>query len=161
MSDKLSILDAKRADVAFIADSNAAMAWETEQKTLDRGLLVQGIEAVFENPARGFYLMAERDGRAVGCLLVTYEWSDWRNGDWWWLQSVYVEPSARRSGAFRQMYAEVERRSVDAGAAGLRLYVETDNLRAQTTYRALGMTRARYELFEIERSATAPAPVPP
>jgi len=154
MSDTLSIRDANPADVAFIADSNAAMAWETEQKTLERGLLERGIEAVFHVPTRGFYLVAERDGRAVGCLLVTYEWSDWRNGDWWWLQSVYVVADARRGGVFRAMHAEVARRAAQApGVVGLRLYVETENRRAQQTYVALGMHEAHYRLFERPRGA--------
>lgn len=149
MSDALSIRDASRADLAFLADSNAAMAWETEHKALDRSVLERGIAAVFEQPQRGFYLIAERDGVPVGCLLITHEWSDWRDGDWWWLQSVYVIHAARRGGVFRALYAEVERRArATAGVVGLRLYVETENHRAQDTYTALGMQAARYALFE-------------
>jgi GNAT superfamily N-acetyltransferase len=159
VNDLVQLRDATLDDVTFIVDANASMALETEGKMLDRALLARGTVAVFERPERGFYLVAERAGAPVACLLVTREWSDWRNGDWWWLQSVYVESSARRSGIFRRMYAEVERRSIDAGAVGLRLYVDTDNLGAQTTYGALGMARARYELFESERPATTPASV--
>ncbi|MFK2872170.1 GNAT family N-acetyltransferase [Dyella lipolytica] len=124
------------------------MAWETEQKRLDTQVLMRGVTAVFDEPRRGFYLMAERDGQAVGCLLVTFEWSDWRNGDFWWIQSVYVVPEARRGGVFRALHAEVARRASDAGAVGLRLYVETENRRAQSTYRELGMAECHYLMYE-------------
>jgi GNAT superfamily N-acetyltransferase len=154
MIDELSIRNANPSDIAFIADSNAAMAWETEQKQLERSVLEGGVGAVFDMPTRGFYLIAERDGRAVGCLLVTYEWSDWRNGDWWWLQSVYVVPDARRGGVFRAMHAEVARRADQAAnVVGLRLYVESENRRAQATYLSLGMHEAHYRLFERPRGA--------
>lgn len=148
MNDTLSIRDATVADLPFLADSNAAMALETERKTLDRSVLERGIRGVFERPARGFYLIAERDARAVGCLLVTHEWSDWRNGDWWWLQSVYVSADARRGGVFRALHAEVDRRArAAADVVGLRLYVETENRRAQQTYAALGWSETHYSLF--------------
>jgi hypothetical protein len=90
---------AERRDIAVIAEWNAAMAWETEQKRLDIHLLTRGVTAVFDDSRRGFYMIAEHDGRPAGCLLVTYEWSDWRNGDFWWIQSVYVAQEARRSAA--------------------------------------------------------------
>ena len=118
MSDAFSIRDATIADIPFLVDSNAEMALETEQKTLDRSVLEQGAAALFERRQRGFYLVAERAGDRVGCLLVTYEWSDWRNGDWWWLQSVYVTPGARRVGVFRALHAEVETRALAARDGG-------------------------------------------
>ena len=144
----LKIRLAERGDIAAIAEWNRAMAWETEQKRLDPQVLLRGVTAVLDEPRRGFYLVAELDGKAAGCLLVTYEWSDWRNGDFWWLQSVYVTPDARRSGVFRAMYAEVAQRAKQAGAVGLRLYVETENLRAQRTYRELGMEQCHYFMYE-------------
>lgn len=144
----LQIRPATRADLPALVDWNAAMARETEGKTLDRAVLARGVAAVFDEPRRGFYLVAERAGAAVGGLLVTYEWSDWRCGDFWWIQSVYVEPAARRGGVFRALYAEVERRARAAGAAGLRLYVETENRRAQATYEGLGMARCHYFMYE-------------
>ena len=151
MSDSPFIRDATGADLAFLADSNAAMALETERKTLDRAVLELGIAAIFERPQRGFYLIAERARLPVGCLLITYEWSDWRNGDWWWLQSVYVAPEARRGGVFRALHTEVERRvRLDPCAVGLRLYVERENRRAQQTYEALGMHETHYRMFERE-----------
>jgi GNAT superfamily N-acetyltransferase len=142
------IRQAERSDAAAIAEWNAAMAWETEQKRLDPAVLARGVAAVFDEPRRGFYLVAERDGRAVACLLVTYEWSDWRNGDFWWMQSVYVVPEARRGGVFRLLYADVARRAKEVGAVGLRLYVETENHRAQSTYSELGMERCHYFMYE-------------
>jgi GNAT superfamily N-acetyltransferase len=144
----LKIRHAERGDIAAIAAWNAAMAWETEQKRLDVSLLTRGVTAVFDEPRRGFYMVAERDGQAVGCLLVTYEWSDWRNGDFWWIQSVYVAPEARRGGVFRALYSDVAQRAAGAGAVGLRLYVETENHRAQNTYRDLGMQECHYLMYE-------------
>lgn len=107
MSD-LSIRAAAPADINHLVDWNLAMAMETEAKTLDRAVLAAGVSAVLAQPRRGFYLVAERDGQPVGGLLVTYEWSDWRNGDFFWIQSVYVIDSARRGGVFRALYAAVE-----------------------------------------------------
>lgn len=144
----LMIRQAERSDIAAIAEWNAAMAWETEQKRLDIQLLTRGVTAVFDEPRRGVYFVAERDGHAVGCLLITYEWSDWRNGDFWWIQSVYVAPEARRGGVFRALYSEVARRAAKAGAVGLRLYVETENERAQRTYQELGMAECHYRMYE-------------
>lgn len=144
----LSIRPATLADVPALCAWNAAMARETEGLELDAEVLECGVRGVFGQPQRGFYLVAERDGEAVGGLLVTYEWSDWRNGDYWWIQSVYVVPPARRDGVFRALYAEVERRARAAQAASLRLYVETENARAQATYERLGMRRCHYAMYE-------------
>jgi len=138
---------AQPSDVSFLVACNAAMARETEHKTLDHDVLTRGTQAVFDDPLRGFYLVAEHDGQPAGCLLITYEWSDWRNGNWWWFQSVYVTPAARRHGVFRALYAEVERRARAAGAVGLRLYVERDNERAQRTYASLGMEEEPYKML--------------
>lgn len=148
MTDPIHLRDATRADIPFLVECNAAMALETEHKTLDREVLARGVAAVFDNSSRGFYLVAEHDGAPAGCLLITYEWSDWRNGDWWWFQSVYVLPAARRAGVFRALYAEVERRArATKDVIGLRLYVERDNVRAQNTYASLGMEEEAYRMF--------------
>ena len=144
----LLIRAATAADMPALLAWNTAMAWETEHKQLDPVVLKRGIAGVFEQPRRGFYVVAERDGIAVGSLLVTYEWSDWRCGDFWWIQSVYVTPDARRGGLFRALYAEVEQRARVAGAVGLRLYVETENLHAQATYADLGMQQCHYLMYE-------------
>ncbi|HET7664193.1 MAG TPA: N-acetyltransferase [Rhodanobacteraceae bacterium] len=148
MTDAIAIRAATSADVPHLVAWNAAMAAETEDKALDHALLEKGVRGIFADDRRGFYLMAERAGAVVGSLLVTYEWSDWRNGDFWWIQSVYVAPEARRQGVFRALYTETARRARDAGAVGLRLYVELENTRAQQTYEDLGMHRCRYHMYE-------------
>jgi GNAT superfamily N-acetyltransferase len=143
------IRPAARGDLEHLVAWNAAMARETEDKVLDRAVLARGVAGVFDDPRRGFYLVAERDGEPVGSLLVTFEWSDWRNGDWWWIQSVYVAPAARRLGVFARLYRSVEERArAMPGVVGLRLYVEADNENAQRTYEKLGMTPSSYRLFE-------------
>jgi GNAT superfamily N-acetyltransferase len=149
----LTIRPALPADLAALVQWNAAMAWETEHKQLDPTVLTRGVRGVFEQPQRGFYLVAERDGEAVGSLLVTREWSDWRCGEFWWIQSVYVMPEARRGGVFRALYADVEQRATAAGAVGLRLYVETENRHAQATYEGLGMQRCHYFMYEMPLAA--------
>lgn len=149
MNAKLDVRNARRDDVPFLADCNIAMAYESEKKRLDRDVLTRGIVAVFDHPERGFYVIAECEGKAVGSLLITHEWSDWRNGGWWWIQSVYVMPDARRSGVFSAMYREIETRArASEGVIGLRLYVEKENSRAQATYAALGMEPAYYSLYQ-------------
>lgn len=149
MPNELLIRPADLDDVAFLVESNAALAFETEHKSLDRTVLTSGTQAVFADPARGFYLIAERIGARVGCLLVTREWSDWRDGDWWWIQSVYVIASARRTGVFRALHAEVARRArATPRVIGLRLYVENDNTAALATYSALDMHDAQYRLLQ-------------
>lgn len=142
------IRPATRADAAHLVAWNAALAEETEDKSLRRSTLKAGVAGVFDDPALGFYLIAEVDGKPAGGLLITYEWSDWRDGRFWWIQSVYVVPEARRRGIFRAMHAEAGRRARAAGAVGLRLYVELENTRAQQTYESLGMQRCRYHMYE-------------
>ncbi len=146
---EIRIRAAHAGDVGDIVRFNAAMALETEHRALDVNVLQAGVEAALGDARHGFYLVAESSGRVVACLLITYEWSDWRNGQWWWLQSVYVDQAFRRHGVFRALYDEVERRVRNApGAIGLRLYVERDNRRAQQTYAALGMHETEYRLYE-------------
>ena len=149
MSSIPRVRPATRADIPVLVEFNAAMAWETERKQLDLARLARGIEGPFAQPGRGRYYVAELDGAVVGSLLVTYEWSDWRDGDWWWIQSVYVAEAARRRGVFRALYAEVQRQArATPGVVGLRLYVEWENERAQETYRALGMVQCHYHMYE-------------
>jgi len=145
---QLRVREATMADINVLVEFNAAMALETENKTLDPPVLSAGVAAVIAEPKRGFYLVAEHGRDVVGCLLITYEWSDWRNGDWWWFQSVYVHPDHRRGGVFRALYDEVERLAhLRSDVVGLRLYVERDNVRAQQTYASLGMHEAAYKMF--------------
>lgn len=145
----LTIRRATPADVPVLVAFNTAIAWETEHKRLDPIVLTAGVQAVFDDPARGFYSVAERGGEVVGQMMVTYEWSDWRNGWFWWIQSVYVREDARREGVFRALYRAIEARAAaDPTVIGLRLYFETDNTRAQSTYRALGMSDTTYGMME-------------
>lgn len=144
----LRVREAGMADINVLVEFNAAMALETERKTLDPRTLSAGVAAVLAEPRRGFYLVAEAERDVVGCLMITYEWSDWRNGDWWWFQSVYVRPDYRRKGVFRVLYDEVERLAkARPDVVGVRLYVERDNQRAQQTYSSLGMREEHYRLF--------------
>jgi GNAT superfamily N-acetyltransferase len=145
----LSIRRAAVADASTIAEFNRRMAWETEHKTLDQHTLAKGVAAVLADHAKGFYLIAEFGGESVGQLLVTPEWSDWRDGWFWWVQSVYVREDARRRGVFRGLFEEVVRLAGEAGdVVGVRLYVERDNARAQRTYGSLGMAETGYRLYE-------------
>jgi len=145
--------DAEARDLDFLASGNTAMALETEHKLLDPATVRSGVQAAFHEPSRGRYFVAELDGKVVGQLMVTYEWSDWRNGVFWWIQSVYVEPAARRHGVFRALYDHVERLAMTTPAVcGLRLYVENDNLRAQRTYLGCGMVDAGYLVMETDYS---------
>jgi GNAT superfamily N-acetyltransferase len=149
MNEPISVRPATRADLADLHAFASAMAWETEGMRLDAATLQRGLEQVFERPELAEYWVAERDGIVVGTLMLTYEWSDWRNGLWWWIQSVYVRPEARRGGVFRVLYEHArERARAVPGVCGLRLYVETQNLKAQATYRDLGMRDAHYQVME-------------
>jgi GNAT superfamily N-acetyltransferase len=140
-------------DAPVIVKNNLAMAKETENKRLDRSILETGVNEVFRNRQNGFYLLAEKDDRVVGQTLITYEWSDWRNGNFWWIQSVYVDPAERKSGIFRALYQHVLRTAQERpDIIGLRLYVHRDNQRAHEVYRSLGMNPAHYNMFEVDFS---------
>jgi ribosomal protein S18 acetylase RimI-like enzyme len=147
-NNRVVVRAATIADADTIVSFNAAMAMETESKTLPPDILRAGVEAVFADSRRGFYRVAEVDGVVAGCLMITFEWSDWRNGDWWWLQSVYVKPEFRRCGVFRALYDEIERAAQSTPrVVGVRLYVEKENRRAQNTYASLGMHEADYSMY--------------
>lgn len=153
----LSISPATAADAETIVANNAAMALETEGRRLDAGVLARGVQRVLSDPARGVYYAARRGGTVVGQMLITREWSDWRDGWFWWIQSVYVSPSARGEGVYRELHAWVERLARETpGVCGLRLYVDAQNRRAQEVYRAMGMTRTDYLLFETDWSGAPP-----
>ena len=142
------------ADAATITAFNAAMALETEHKTLDPLRLRAGVEALLADPRKGVYFVAEADGAVVGQMMITLEWSDWRNGTFWWIQSVYVRPENRGQSVYRRLHEFVEAEARrDPSVCGLRLYVEQDNHRAQRTYAALGMRRTGYQVYESEFGA--------
>lgn len=135
-------------DLPNLVHGNSALAWESERKTLDDATLRLGIGNLLSDPHKGFYTVAEHDGQTVGQMLITFEYSDWRNGWYWWIQSVYVWPEFRRGGVFRQLFQHIQARAIaDPGVIGLRLYVERDNERAQKTYVALGLEEEPYLLF--------------
>lgn len=150
MSDPsaITIRKAVPGDLDALVAGNAAMALETEQLRLDPPTLRAGVHAVLAGGAPGQYWVAVHDGRVVGQLLITYEWSDWRNRPVWWIQSVHVADDARRLGVFRALYAHARREAQAAGAGGLRLYVDETNTRAQAVYAALGMNGGHYRVFE-------------
>lgn len=136
-------------DVDTLVRFNRAMAKETEGTDLSSAILGRGVRSVFDDPGKGFYLVAEADGTPVGSLLVTHEWSDWRNAYVWWIQSVYVQPERRGMGIYRRLHRHVENLARSAGnVCGLRLYVDGENSTAKSVYGKLGMARSRYELFE-------------
>ncbi len=153
--------DAKPGDAEIIAEFNARLAQETEGRSLDRTVLVAGVRALLADPAKGRYFVAEQAGLVIGQVMVTYEWSDWRNGMFWWLQSVYVVDDARGQGIFRALFEHVERLAgQESGVCGIRLYVERENERAKGAYLRLGMMNAGYEVFESVFAAPAPGAMP-
>lgn len=160
MEATLRVREAHLRDAELLAQWAIAMAWETENKRLDPATVLAGVEAGLTDPAKARYFIAMREiavagretiGEAVGTLMLTREWSDWRCGDWWWIQSVYVLETHRRQGVFAALYRHVEQLARDSErVVGLRLYVERDNERAQRTYATLGMADAGYRMFERE-----------
>ena len=156
----LRIRDALPADRDLLSRWAQAMAWETEHKRLDPATVDAGIAAALADPDKARYFVAMREAAVgghetiadpAGTLMLTREWSDWRNGTWWWIQSVYVAPDHRRAGVYTALYRHVEALArATPGVIGLRLYVEHANARAQQTYAALGMVDAGYRVFEAQ-----------
>ena len=146
---ELTIRDAGPEDAAILVAYNSAMARETEGRSLDPGCIGPGVAHVLADRSRGRYWVAASGDTIVGQIMVTYEWSDWRNGNLWWIQSVYVHPDWRRQGVFTALYRHVESlAAAEPDAIGLRLYVEENNARAQQTYAALGMLKPGYLVME-------------
>lgn len=145
----MNIRTAQISDIDSLVEFNQAMALETEGRRLDAQQLKAGVEAAFTDENKGFYLVAEEDEKILGGLMVTAEWSDWRNGWFWWIQSVYIIPEARGKKIYRKLYEEVRRTGREAGnVCGFRLYVEKDNTTAQAVYKKLGMEESEYLMFE-------------
>lgn len=150
---EIVVREAVPDDGPVIADFNSAMAVETEGGALDPDLIRPGVAALLGDSTKGRYWLAQHDGVVIGQILVTYEWSDWRNGMLWWIQSVYIAQENRRRGVFSTLYRHVESLArATPEVCGLRLYVENKNTRAQETYSALGMIRSGYHVMEIDFS---------
>lgn len=143
-----TVRPARMDDDAFLAEGNRRIAAETEELALDPETVLAGVRAALVDPHKALYFVAEVDGRPAGMLMLTHEWSDWRNGDIWWIQSVYVFPEFRRGGVFRALYRHVSLLARESGVAGIRLYVEQENHAAIRTYGSLGMERTRYAVME-------------
>lgn len=151
MTTELNIRQAGVEDCETIARFNAAMALESEGVSLDRATLRAGVDAALTDEAKAFYLLAEAGAEPVGQLMVTTEWSDWRNGWIWWIQSVYVKPEARRQGVYRRLYQRLtDLANARDDIRGMRLYVMRENWTAKRTYEALGMSHSHYDLYETE-----------
>jgi GNAT superfamily N-acetyltransferase len=147
----ITIRQATPRDAAVIARFNSLMAEETEGRSLDPQRLREGVEALLSDPLKGIYFLAESEGAILGQLMITCEWSDWRNGNFWWIQSVYVEKESRARGVFKALYHHVHRIArADKTVCGLRLYVEKQNEGAARAYEQLGMKKAHYEMYEID-----------
>ena len=145
----IEVRKAQLFDKEKIASFQEEMALETERLTLDPRQIRAGVEAVFQDKSKGMYFVAEADGEIIASLLITFEWSDWRNAWVYWIQSVFVEKSFRRKGVYRNMYAHITALAqADKNVGGIRLYVDKTNLNAQKTYIQLGMNGAHYQLFE-------------
>jgi GNAT superfamily N-acetyltransferase len=141
--------EATPSDVPTIVDFQVAMARETEELDLDRDVCTRGVQAVFDDPSRGRYFLAASETTVIASLMITYEWSDWRNGQVWWIQSVYVRPSFRGQRVYAGLYEYVQRFvNADESLRGIRLYVDRRNTSAQQVYSKLGMNGEHYQVFE-------------
>jgi ribosomal protein S18 acetylase RimI-like enzyme len=147
-SSDITIRRAQPADAQHFVNFNLAMAWETEQLRLDPAKLLPGVQGLMDKPQFGFYVVAELEGEIVGGLMITYEWGDWRNQVFWWIQSVYVRPEFRGKGVYRSLYQGVKEMARESDCCGFRLYVESSNQAAQAVYNKLGMEQSHYLMFE-------------
>lgn len=144
------IRHAQPNDAKSIAEFQVAMAMETENKTLDPENVLDAVSSVFDDGNKGFYLVADVDGVVAGSLMVTYEWSDWRNSNMWYIQSVFVQPEFRGRGLFGNLYRKVIELAKENDAMYVRLYVETENEKAQKVYESLGMKRMPYYMYDVK-----------
>ena len=143
------IRQALSQDAAELAEFNINMAHQTEGIKLKPEVIAAGVKTLIKNPQMGFYLLVELDNGIQASLMVTTEWSDWRNAMFWWIQGVYVRPAYRRQGLYRELYERVkELAEQDPSVCGFRLYVERENTVAQKAYQSLGMRETEYKLFE-------------
>jgi GNAT superfamily N-acetyltransferase len=149
MNNEILIRFARPEDASALIEFNQAMALETEGKTLVEEKIASGVSAVFHDEKKGFYVVADDNGQIIGGLMVTFEWSDWRNAWFWWIQSVYILPDYRGQRIYSRLYEFIKTAALEAGnVCGFRLYVEHDNIRAQKVYQKLGMAESHYLMYE-------------
>jgi GNAT superfamily N-acetyltransferase len=147
---EIKVRQAELSDAAVIAQFNQQLAKETEDLNLEPACIRAGVAALLSDPSKGIYFVAEVEGEVVGQLMITYEWSDWRNGNIWWLQSVYVKEQFRRAGVFRALFDFLrDLAASQTDVRGLRLYMHADNIGARQAYERMGMNLTKYEVFEL------------
>jgi ribosomal protein S18 acetylase RimI-like enzyme len=146
----MQIRIANESDALSLVNFNQAMALETEGKQLETNVLRGGVGAVFGDEKKGFYVVAEENSEIVGGLMITFEWSDWRNAWFWWIQSVYILPKARGRKIYSKLYEFVKDEAAKNGVCGIRLYVEKENENAQKVYEKLGMEESHYLMYEVK-----------
>ncbi len=151
MENKIKLRKAELRDASTLARNNVEMAKETEGKALDFQTVLLGVKAIIKDPHKGFFLVAEDAGTIAGQMMVTNEWSDWRNKYFYWIQSVYVSRDSRKKGVFSSLYYHLkELASAKKNVAGLRLYVDETNETAQQVYQQIGMDKSGYVMYEVE-----------
>ena len=162
MSSEFLVRSPRMSDAAIIAEFNCCLARESEGRELSPAVIAEGVQAVLEGRAESEYFLAQIDGRVIGQMMLTREWSDWRNGWFYWIQSVYVVPDFRRQGVFSRLYREtVARLEARPDTVGLRLYVEAHNAQAKRTYEKLGLLPTGYEVLEFPLRRVLPTIAPP
>ena len=148
----MNIRRANINDLNAIVEYNFNLAYETEDKELDKNILTNGVKGILEDETKGIYHVCEVDGKVVGQIMYTYEWSDWRAGTFIWVQSVYVHKDYRGKGIFKSLYNKVKEICDSSNEyVGIRLYVERENYNAQKTYQKIGMTECNYYMYEYEK----------
>ncbi len=149
MNNDISIRIAKPEDAPALVEFNQAMALETEGKHLNSQILTSGVESIFEDEKKGFYVVAESENKIIGGLMITFEWSDWRDKWFWWIQSVYILPEGRGRKIYSRLYDFVKEKARESGdVCGFRLYVEHENTHAQKVYEKVGMEKSHYLMYE-------------
>lgn len=145
----INIRPATQKDSTHIINFQHQMAMETEHVKLEAAVLAEGLKRLFDDPAKGKYFVAEDSGEVIGCLMTTYEWSEWRCGNVLWIQSVYIKSSHRSKGVFKKMYEHIKSMvTPESEYRGIRLYVDKTNAAAQKVYEKLGMNGEHYQVYE-------------
>jgi len=146
----MNIRKAILSDLATIIENNMKLAEESESISLDKSTVEQAVETMLRKPEKGFYLIAEEQNEIIGQLMITFEWSDWRNTTIWWIQSVYIQKAKRKQGVFKQLLKGLKKIAASEDIVLFRLYVHTSNTNAISVYKQLGMQEKSYKIFEIK-----------